>query len=64
MKLLTERIPFTKNCHRIPFFKRDKYQGATKVYVITTNPDCYGKARRALDHMDSAYKTRLVVSNF
>lgn len=62
--LLRERIPFTKNCRRIPFFMREKYKGATEVYVITTNPDSYGKARRVLDHMDAAHKTRLVVSNY
>ena len=26
--LMDASIPFTKNCQRIPFFKRDQYNGA------------------------------------
>ena len=62
--LMRERIPFTNNSRRIPFFKRDKYHGASEVYVITTSPDCYGEARRALEQMDRANRSGLVVSNY
>ena len=48
--LLEEHIPFTKNSKRIPFFKREEYKGADKVWVI--------------DRMDRVYKERLVLSNY
>lgn len=62
--LLEEQIPFTKNCRRIPFFKRDAYEGADKVWVITINPRRYGQARRVIDRMDRACRDRLVLSNY
>ncbi|MBQ1680653.1 MAG: hypothetical protein II067_00375 [Agathobacter sp.] len=62
--LLDEQIPFTKNCRKIPFFKRDKYNGAEKVWVIETNPHRYGQARRAIDRLDQGTKERLVLSNY
>lgn len=62
--LLEERIPFTKNCRRIPFFQRDAYEGADKIWVISINPRRYGQARRVIDNMDRTYRDRLVLSNY
>ncbi|MBE5890937.1 MAG: hypothetical protein E7282_08215 [Lachnospiraceae bacterium] len=62
--LLDEQIPFTKNCKKIPFFQRDKYRGAQKVYIIETNPHRYSQARRALDSLEQNIKDRLVLSNY
>ena len=62
--LIDEQIPFSRNSKRIPFFKRDKYHGANKVYVISTHPQQYTKARQTLDHLDDFYLSRLVVSNY
>lgn len=62
--LLDARIPFTKNSKRIPFFKRDQYNGASEVMVITINPHRYGQARRVIDQIDSIYRRRLVLSNY
>ena len=33
--LLEQHIPFTKNSKKIPFFKREIYQGADTLWVIT-----------------------------
>lgn len=62
--LVEEQIPFAKSCRRIPFFQRDKYRGASCVWVITINPRRYGQARRAIDGLGSFYRERLVLSNF
>ena len=62
--LLEKQIPFTKNCKKIPFFKRDKYQGANQIYIIEINPHRYGQARRALDLLDQGTKERLVLTNY
>lgn len=62
--LLQERVPFSRISRRIPFFQREKYHGASQVYVISTHPNEYGRARRALDQLDTFYLTRLVLSNF
>ena len=62
--LIEERIPFTTNCRKIPFFKRDKYKGASRVWVISTYPNCYSEARRALDLLDLRSRRRLKLSNF
>ncbi len=62
--LLEAQIPFTKSCRRIPFFLREKYHGADKVWVIFTHPHRYGQARRMLDAMDRVYRERLVLSNY
>ena len=32
--LLEQHIPFTKNSKKIPFFKRETYQGADTLWVI------------------------------
>lgn len=62
--LVKEHIPFTKNSRRIPFFKREEYEGADKMWVITINPRRYGQARRVIDKMDRVYRERLVLSNY
>ena len=62
--LLNASIPFTSNTKRISFFKREQYHGADKMWVITVNPHRYGQARRVIDHLDSAYRRRLVLSNY
>jgi hypothetical protein len=62
--LLEEQIPFTKNCRRVPFFRREKYDGARRVYVISINPHRYGQARRAIDTMELSQRKRLVLSNY
>mgnify|MGYP006996982196 CR=1 FL=1 len=49
---------------KIPFFKRETYQGADTLWVITINPRRYGQARRVIDGMDRAYRERLVLSNY
>ena len=48
--LLEQHIPFTKNSKKIPFFKRETYQGADTLWVITINPRRYGQARRHDNH--------------
>lgn len=62
--LIDASIPFTKNCKKIPFFKRLQYDGAEQLFVITINPSRYGQARQVVDGMDKIYKKRLVLSNF
>jgi hypothetical protein len=62
--LLEEQIPFTRSSKRIPFFKRESYQGANTIWVISTNPRRYGQARRVIDRMERVYKDRLVLSNY
>lgn len=62
--LVNAHIPFTKNSERIPFFKRNQYNGASEMLVITINPHRYGQARRVIDQIDSMYRRRLVLSNY
>lgn len=62
--LLDASIPFTKNSSRVPFFLREKYNGAEEVTVIKINPHRYSQARRTIDRLDRMYKERLVVSNY
>ena len=62
--LVDAHIPFTRNSKRIPFYKREQYNGAREFTVISINPHRYGQARRVVDQMDSLYRCRLVVSNY
>lgn len=62
--LMEASIPFTKNCRRIPFFKRVQYNGAEKMWVISINPHRYGQARRVIDQIDTMYRKRLMLSNY
>jgi hypothetical protein len=62
--LMEEQIPFSTSSKKVPFFKRSTYNGADTVWVISINPNRYGQARRAIDHMESVYRERLVLSNF
>lgn len=64
MALMEERIPFTRNSKKIPFFRREQYQGASEIHVITINPRRYSQARRVLDTLEQGYRSRLVLSNF
>ena len=52
------------NSKRIPFFKREQYNGAREFVVISINPHRYGQARRVIDQIDSLYRRRLVLSNY
>lgn len=62
--LVEASIPFTKNSARVPFFLREKYNGAEEVTVIKINPHRYSQARRTIDRLDRMCKERLVVSNY
>ena len=62
--LLEARIPFTRNSKRIPFYKREQYDGAREFTVISINPHRYGQARRVIDQIDTLYRRRLVLSNY
>ena len=62
--LMDARIPFTRNSKRIPFYKRDQYNGAREFTVISINPHRYGQARRVIDQIDVLYRRRLVLSNY
>lgn len=62
--LMEACIPFTKNIKYIPFFRREEYNGASRVWIISTSPRRYGQARRTIDKLDRVYRDRLLVSNF
>lgn len=62
--LIENQIPFTKNWIKVPFFLREKYRGAKQIYVIRTNPNRYGQARRTIDQLEAPFRRRLVVSNY
>lgn len=62
--LLDASIPFTKNSKKIPFFKREQYNGADEILVISINPHRYSQARRVIDTIDYMYRKRLVLSNY
>lgn len=62
--LINNSIPFTKNWISIPFFLREKFHGAKQMYVISTNPNRYGQARRTIDQLDPVYKRKLLLSNY
>lgn len=62
--LMANHIPFTKNCKRIPFFKRDDYKGADSIFIIMVNPRRYSQARRTIDTLDRRCRDRLVLSNY
>ena len=62
--LIENQIPFTKNGIRIPFFLRERYRGASQLYIISTSRNRYGQARRTIDQMEAPFRRRLVVSNY
>lgn len=62
--LINASIPFTRNSKRIPFFKREQYNGANEILMITVNPHRYSQARRVVDTVDYSYRKRLVLSNY
>lgn len=62
--LIENRIPFTRNWVKIPFFLREKYSGATEMYIISTHRNRYGQARRTIDQLEAPFKRRLVLSNY
>ncbi len=57
--LLRDAIPFTKNWKRVPFYKREEYQGASEVCVISINRNLYAKARRSMDGLARMDRERL-----
>lgn len=62
--LIENRIPFTRNWIKIPFFLREKYRGASQIYIISTNRSRYGQARRTIDQLEPPFKSRLILSNY
>jgi hypothetical protein len=62
--LMENRIPFTRNWERIPFFKRERYKGAKCFYVIGVNRNRYVQARHTIDQLDPPCRRRLILSNF
>ena len=62
--LLERQIRLVKNSKKIPFFRREEYDGADQIWVISINPHRYGQARRALDTLDIMCRKNLVLSNY
>ena len=62
--LIANQIPFTKSLINVPFFLRGKFHGAKQIFVISTNPNVYGQARRAIDQLEPSAKKRLLLSNY
>ena len=62
--LIENQIPFTRNWIKIPFFLREKYRGASQIYIISTNRNRYGQARRTIDQLVAPFKSRLILSNY
>ncbi|WP_143001197.1 hypothetical protein [Pseudobutyrivibrio xylanivorans] len=57
--LLEQSVPFSKNWHRVPFFRRRIYHGANKVCVISINRTQYSHARRVLYLLEERDYNRL-----
>lgn len=62
--LIENQIPFTRNWVKIPFFLREKYRGASQIYIISTNRNRYGQARQTIDQLEAPFKSRLILSNY
>lgn len=62
--LIENQIPFTRDWIKVPFYLREKYRGAKQIYVIKTNRNRYGQARRAIDQLEEPFRQRLVFSNY
>ena len=62
--LIENQIPFTRDWVRIPFFLREKYRGASQMFIIRTNRNRYGQARRTIDQLEAPFKRRLILSNY
>lgn len=62
--LIENQIPFTRNWVKIPFSLREKYRGASQIYIISTNRNRYGQARRTIDQLEAPFKSRLILSNY
>lgn len=62
--LIENQIPFTRNWIKIPFFLREKYRGASQIYIISTNRNRYCQARKTIDQLEAPFKRRLVLSNY
>lgn len=62
--LIENQIPFTRSWIKIPFFLREKYRGASQIYVIRTNRNRYVQARHTIDQLEAPFKQRLVFSNY
>ena len=56
--LIENQIPFTRGWIKVPFFLREKYRGAHQIYVIRTNRNRYGQARRTIDQLDTSFRRR------
>ncbi len=59
--LIEAHIPFTQNWKRIPFYRRERFNGAKEICVIHIHRNYYGKARRALDTMEVFCRERLLL---
>ena len=62
--LIENQIPFTRNWIKIPFFLREKYRGAEQMFIIRTNRNRYGQARRTIDQLEAPFKRCLILSNY
>lgn len=60
--LLQDSIAFTKNWKRVPFYKREAYQGASEVCVISINRNEYVQARRSIQKLERNYRDRLLLN--
>lgn len=60
--LLEQSVAFSKSWHRVPFFRRAFYNGASKICTISISRTQYSKARRVLFLLEERDYNRLLLN--
>lgn len=57
--MIQKRIPYAEEWHKVPLFRRRKYEGAKEVCIIVTHYDQADQAKAQIQALDEVVSSRV-----
>lgn len=57
--MIQKRIPYAEEWHKVPLFKRRKFEGAKEVCVVVTHHEKAAEAKTQIEELEESIRSRV-----
>ena len=57
--MIQKRIPYAEEWHKVPLFKRRKFEGAREVCVVVTHHEKEAEAKKQIEELEESIRSRV-----
>ncbi|MCI9125020.1 MAG: hypothetical protein HFH35_13310 [Eubacterium sp.] len=57
--MIQKRIPYAEEWHKVPLFKRRKFEGAREVCVVVTHHEKAAEAKKQIEELEESIRSRV-----